>query len=160
MYILDNKTNLGAYIIPTGSSNKLIAYNELQVIPPAFVNPQLSINNDGTIIIGDALNPANLIINAGIDFDFKQIFGVVTNYDLAETDYAIEIISPSFLTVTLPSAFNIGGRTYLVSNGSGIPLHLQPQLGENIDGRTFLELRRLNDHTKIFSNGQDSWYIV
>jgi hypothetical protein len=130
-WILDNKNTIGSYIIPTGNTNKITVFGE------------------------------SLIINSGIDFNFKQIIDTETNYLLTDSDYAIEIISDTYNTITLPSALNIGGRTYIISRGStNNNLILQAQIGETIDSRNIIQLKRINDHIKVMSNNISEWYVI
>lgn len=160
-YILDDKTNLGYIVIPNGPNNKITVFSEFEVKPQTATEPYLGVYNDGTINIGGPNSSNNLIIEAGIDFDFKQIYGTDTNYNLTENDYAIEIMSDTYDTITLPTALNSGGRTYIISRGNNNNnLVLKAQTGENIDTRNEIPLKRKNDHIKVMSNGIDSYYRV
>jgi hypothetical protein len=160
-YILDDKRNLGYIVIPNGPNDKITVFSEFEVKPQSATEPYFGIYNDGTINIGGPNSSNNLIIEAGVDFDFKQIFGLATNYNLTENDYAIEIMSDSYNTITLPTALNSGGRTYVLSRGSNNNnLVVKAQTGENIDSRQEIHLKRKNDHIKIYSNNIDSWYRV
>ncbi len=160
-YILDDKTNLGYIVIPNGPNNKITVFSEFEVQPQTATEPYLGVYNDGTINIGGPNSSNNLIIEAGVDFDFKQIYGTDTNYDLTENDYAIEIMSDSYNTITLPTALNSGGRTYMISrNSDNNNLVIKAQSGENIDSRTEIQLKRKNVHIKLYSNNIDSWYVI
>ena len=162
MYILDIKTNLASIIVPTNNDSRVTIYSELEVIPENFSQPQLAIYNSGQIALGNsAVEGSNIVINAGSNVNFKQIFGNNTDFPLTINEYAIEIISDTYNTVTLPSALNIGGRSYLISRGSNnnnLVVRCQP--GENIDTRNQIQLKRKNEHIQVMANGQDSWYII
>lgn len=160
-YILDNKTNLGSIVIPTGSSATVTVYNQFVVNPLGDGTTHFGVYDTGNINIGNRNAKNNLLLDAGVDFHFVQITDTLVNYDLTNNDYAVEIISDSINTVTLPTALNNGGRTYIISRGSNNnDLILQCQTNENIDSRPLLQLTRKHVHLKVMSNGQDSWYIV
>lgn len=160
-YILDDKNNLGYIVIPNGPNDKITVFSEFEVKPQTATEPYLGVYENGDINIGGPNSSNNLIIEAGIDFDFKQIFGTDSNYDLTENDYAIEIMSDSYNTVTLPSALNSGGRTFIISRGSNNNnLVIKAQPGETIDSRQELPLKRKNVHTKLISNDQNLWYVI
>lgn len=157
MYILDNKNNLEAIVIPVGVNNNVSVYSEFNVIPSNYTTPRLNILNDGTAFIagnGD-------VGDGGIDFNFKQIGGTISNYDLTLADYAVEVISNNINSVTLPPAANNGGRYYVVSRGptTNNGLILKTQVGDNIDMNQFIQLRRVGDHINVMSNNVNSWYI-
>lgn len=162
-YILDQKKNLGAFVIPVGASNKITTFGEFDVIPSGSTTSQFNVASDGTIQIGDSNNVTynNLILNAGVNFQFRQITDAGTNYLMTNNDYAIEIISATYGSVTLPSASGIGGRTYIISNGStNTALLVKSQIGDFIDKRTTINLKRINDHIRVQSNNIDEWYII
>lgn len=70
-------------------------------------------------------------------------------------------MSDSYNTVTLPSALNSGGRTFIISRGSNNNnLVIKAQPGETIDSRQELPLKRKNVHTKLISNDQNLWYVI
>jgi hypothetical protein len=150
MYILDDKKNLDSFVIPVGTANKINIYSEFNVIPSNYTTPRLSILNDGTTYVA-----------GGADFNFRRVNAAVSNYDLTLNDYAIEIISNSINSVTLPYAVNNGGRYYVVSRGATTNnnLILKPQVGDNIDMQQFIQLRRVGDHINVMSNDVNSWYI-
>jgi hypothetical protein len=150
MYILDNKENLAAFVIPTGSTNIVTINSELNVIPSSYTTSRLSVLNNGTTYVA-----------GGADYNFRRIGGVITNYDLTLDDYAVEIISNTINSVTLPAAANNGGRYYVVSRGATTNnnLILRVQAGDNIDTNQFIRLKRVSDHINVMSNDVNSWYI-
>lgn len=159
MYILDNKNNLESFVIPVGSSNNVTVYSEFNVIPSSYTTPRLNILNDGTAFIANGSSGTGT--STGVNYNFKQIGGIIINYDLKLDDYAIEIISNTINSVTLPSALNNGGRHYIVSRGNTTNdnLILQAQVGDNIDMNSFIQLSRVGNHINVMSNDVNSWYI-
>lgn len=158
--IIDDKRNLGSLVIPVGNNNNITVYSEFSVIPTGYTITQFEVLNNGNITLGNNTTNNNLIINAGIDMDFKCIIDGGTNYILSENDYAVEIVSDTYTSVTLPSANLIGGRTYIISRGSNTVISLTAQVGENIDSRTSILLKRKHDHIKVMANNEDSWYVI
>lgn len=161
MYILDNKNNLESSVIPVGTTNNVTVYSEFNVIPNNYTIPRLNILNDGTAFIAGATSGSGGGETGGIDYNFRQIHDVITNYDLTLDDYAIEIMSNTINSVTLPLAANKGGRYYVISRGptTNNNLILKPQVGDNIDMNQFIQLRRVGDHINVMSNDVNSWYI-
>ena len=161
-YLMDHKTNLGSIAIPVGASNDIEIFSGFYVKPFGFPNPLFSIADNGTITIGDPLNPTPIVINSNIQYKFEQISGTGTNYLLSDSDYAIEILSNTYNFITLPSASGIGGRTYVLSRGttSNNSLTLVTQPGQTIDGRASIALPQQNDHLMVMSNDALSWYIL
>lgn len=162
-YILDDeKNNLGSTIVPIGTDNVVTVLKQFAVDPMANGVGYFNVTNTGDIHIGNPIVKNNLFLNTGVDFNFMQITDTtLTNYTLTQNDYAIEIITDTINTITLPTARNTGGRTYIISRGSNNNnLILQTQLNENIDTRMQISLTRKYVHLKVMSNGQDSWYVV
>lgn len=158
MYILDNKQSLGTFVIPTGAANIITVNAEFNVIPSNYNVPRLSILNDGTAYIAGGGGGGG---STGVVYNFKQIGGVITNYNLSLDDYAVEIISNTINSVTLPPALNNGGRYYVVSRGATTNnnLILKPQVGDNIDMNQSIRLKRVADHINVMSNDVNSWYV-
>lgn len=162
MYILDVKTNLASFIIPSGAGNTVTIFSEFSVIPEGSSTPQLTIGKTGDIVLGDPNSTSNnVIVNAGMSTSFRQLTDPDTEYLMTKNDYAIEVISDTYNVIRLPSALDIGGRTYVISRGSNNNnLSVRTQVNENIDTRTQILLKRKNDHIKVSSNGIDSWYVI
>ena len=161
MYILDNKRNLGSFIIPVDSDNKIKVFREFEVQPQNLLYPQFGVYNNGDIVIGNVNNPNNVNITGGIDFTFERITTLDTDYILTENNYALEIVSDTYNFITLPLATGIGGRTYRISRGSdNDSLVLRCQPGDNIDSRSIIELKRKFAHLTVMSNNINSWYFV
>jgi len=161
-FLLENKNSLGRYVIPT-SSNGITVYNPFSVIPSGNLDKQFSIDSGGIIEIGNPNNDNynNIIFNAGINNAFKQLTDNGADYLLTNNDYFVEVISTTYNYVTLPLANNIGGRTYIISNGStNINLVVRTSGIDNIDGRTQIALKRIHDRIKLQSNGIDNWYVI
>lgn len=167
-YMLDNeKEDITSFLNTTGSGGgggggetKLKIYGDFEVEPSPEAGIQFAVYGN-SVHIGNNNATTNLIIEGGVDFDFKQINDDGVDYQLADNDYAVEIISDTYETITLPSALDTGGRTYVISRGSNnSELVLQAQPGENIDDKPIIQLKRKNVHIKVMSNNIDSWYVV
>lgn len=163
-YILDNKTNIASMVIPVGDAQVVTVYNSFTVNPvkESTGTTFLEINSTGIIRLGnpDAQNTVKLY--SSLDVHFTQVVDTtLTDYQLNRDDYAIEIMSNTINTITLPTAMGSGGRTYVISRGSdNNNLIIRSQPNENIDTRQSLKMSRKYDHLQIMSNGQDSWYII
>jgi hypothetical protein len=162
-FLLDQKHNLGRYMIPNGPGFTVTCFEEFAVIPSGSTVNQFAVFADGTIQLGDGDDNTynNIIISGGITTNFKQITDTGTDYLLTNNDYAVEIISATYNSVTLPAAAGIGGRTYVISRGStNNNLIVKSQIGDTIDGRTQIALKRINDHMQVQSNGINEWYMM
>lgn len=162
-YLLDQKKNLGSFVIPVGSNNDITVFKDFIVQPNPSNDPYFLVLSNGTIQLGDTDENTqnNVIISSGITTNFSQITDTGTIYTLTNNDYSIEIISATYNTVILPSASGIGGRTYVISRGStNDNLVVQAQVGDLIDGRNIIQLKRINDHISVQSNGINDWYIM
>ena len=161
-FLIDEKNDLGSFLIPTGAANDVTSFSAFYVQPPGFTDPIFSVEDSGDIILGDPLNPTPIVINANVQYKFTQLSGTDANYLLTTDDYAIEVMSNTYNTITLPTATGIGGRTYVISRGSTTNnnLALVAQGGENIDGRSSILLPQQGDHLMVMSNDLVSWYIL
>lgn len=160
-YILDKKKDLSSYGISQGTLPTVNFITDTTITPNGATEPYLSVSGNGQINIGGPNSSNALDLNCGVQFKFKQIIGTDTNYDLTMNDYAIEIISDSYMTVTLPTSAGNGGLTYIISRGSNNnALVVKSQNGETIDGRQESGLWRKNTHVKVMSNSINAWYIV
>lgn len=160
-FLDDEKANLGSLVIPVGVVPVVTAYSGFSVIPDGSTDSIFNVVSGGNIGIGNSGTDNNLVINSGTDVRFTQITDNLLSYTLTKNDYAVEIMADSINTIILPSALNIGGRTYIISRGSNNNnLILQCQPNDNIDTRPQINLSRKYVHLKIMSNGQDTWYII
>jgi hypothetical protein len=161
-FLDDEKTNLSSLVIPVGVVPVVTAYSGFSIVPNGVADSIFSVAASGDISIGQIDSINNLVINTGTDVRFVQITDTnLVDYTLTGDDYAVEIIADSINTVTLPTSYNIGGRTYIISRGSNNNnLIIRCHPGENIDTRPQLNLSRKHAHVKMMSNGQDSWYII
>lgn len=92
--------------------------------------------------------------------NFKQVNDDIINYVLSEYDYAIEVTNAAYNTISLPSAYGIAGRTYMILNGSdNVALVLRAFYGDNINGDPDVILER-NTPMKVVCNGRYGWYII
>jgi hypothetical protein len=161
-YILDKKTNLASIVIPVGSTNNVTVNSQFQVTPFGTTQPYISTAAGGIVNIGSASNTNTVNINnTTTNVKFKQLVDNNTNYTMNVNDYAVEVVSSTYTTITLPSSGDDGGRMYVISTSSGNPnLIVIPQSGETIDGGNFIQLKRKYDHIQIMSNGIADWYVL
>jgi hypothetical protein len=174
-YIFDDKKSLGAYAVPEGSSSTLSSLIDTQI------KASLSI---GTFDHTKYIFPATKAPGAGYtlkdvsgtgiltwelatgdsgdlcQYEFKQITGLDTNYNISTSDCAIEIISDTYTTVTLPSAAGLGGKIFLISRGSNTKFTLLPQTGEFIDNHPDYIFLKKHVRLTVMSNNTSEWYII
>lgn len=159
MYILDHKQNLGSIVIPIGIIGSVVVYNEFAVITPSSTVSQFSITDNGDINLGGV---GTITITTELKLSFKQINGTDTDYLLDSKDYAVEVVSDTYNSITLPSAAGMGGVSYVISRGSTVNnnLVLRAQPGESIDCRSELLLELPGSHIRVISNNINTWYIT
>lgn len=160
-YILDFKSNL-ASIATISSTGDVNVNGGFTVQPSGFDNPLVAVETTGNVTIGDSNSTSNIVIYANEVNKFEQLTGTDTDYQLSANDYTIEVLSNTYMSLTLPSAANIGGRTYIISRGttSNNDLILQTQTGENIDGDPFIAFTLPHYHLTVMSNNIDTWYLL
>lgn len=177
-YILDDKKDIGAYVIPTGTAPVVESLADTQIKAEFSIGPDDSkkytfptTKAPGTgYILEDTLGNGNLqwvLASSGggssgdPSFNFKRIIDGGTNYLLGGTDHAIEIVSDTYNTVTLPSAAGLGGRVFLVSRASNNNnLRIVTQIGETLDGGSSYRYLRKYTRMTVMSNDIDEWYII
>lgn len=160
-YILDKKENLASIVIPIGLEKKVVINSQFEVIPVGSTEPYISTGNNG-VTIGSSINN-NVAVNTHRPntVRFKQLTGNYTYYNMTVNDYAVEVVSPTYTTITLPSSVNNGGRLYAISTTSMNPnLFVLPQPGESIDGGPSIQLKQKYTHIHIMSNNIADWYIL
>lgn len=145
-YILDNKTNLASIVIPVGETKIITVFSHLSVVPTP----------EATLI--PSFDTVNGI--APIAPNFKRINNTDKNYNILSTDYAIDIISDTYTTVTLPLAANVGGKIYVIARTSNTDIQIICQNGDTIDTTPVITLGRKYNHLNIMSNNVSTWYII
>ncbi len=160
-YIFDTRRkSLGTLAIPLGADDTVTVLSEFKVTPDA-AETFLDIRENGEIFIGDDGGINNITLNGGIRYNFKQIIGVALNYDLEEDDYAIEIVSDTYNSVTLPFATGRGGRAFLISRGSdNNAFVIKTQIGDTLDTRTQVPIKRKNEHIRVMSFDNNKWFTI
>ncbi len=154
MYILDTKKK--TYLVDTG--------NGVQVLDNLIVGPDPNpymVVTSTNIDIGNSIN-SHIRINGGICYKITQVTSGAT-YVLQDSDYFVEIVTPTCMSVVLPLASADSGCSYLISRAetnTNNNLFVVAQSGDDIDGRPTQQLRRAGMHIKLTSNGIDRWYIV
>lgn len=175
-YILDNKKNLGHYVVPIGTNPIVAALEDTQIkaefsIGPndiaKYTFPTTKAPGSGYVLEdtkGNGILEWTLSSATGggnPSFNFKRIIDGGTNYILGDTDYAIDIVSDTYTTVTLPTAAGIGGRVFLVSRASNnATLKIMAQPGETIDKEQIYKYLRKYTRMTVMSNDINDWYIV
>lgn len=165
-FILDFKNTIAQVSAPIG--------NELVINDNTHVHGILSVNNynfpytnapgpgytfedvkgDGNI---DWVIPTG---NGNLRYNFKRITDNGINYILDVTDNAIEIVSNTYITVTLPAAAGLGGQIYLISRGSDINIALYAQSGDTIDAGNPYIFHKKYTRIVLMSNDVNTWYTV
>jgi len=91
----------------------------------------------------------------------SELVTINTSYLILQTDQIINCSDNAF-PVTLTSAINNKGKTFIVKNsnasGSGNNINVIPQSGETIDSFTYVEITPLNSLTFVSDNA--NWIIV
>jgi hypothetical protein len=161
MFLLEEKINLSNSMIPLGPDSVITSHKGFEVIPDETApGAFFSVLQSGSVIVGGN-GSDDVTLGAAVKSSFKSITDPITNYDVADDDYAVEIANDTINTVTLPTAEGKGGKNYVISRRSNNNnLVVQAYAGDNIDSRTVIELKRMYDHIEIMSNDIDSWYII
>jgi len=104
-------------------------------------------------------NTGNITISS-FGADLINVTGVTANYTATLTDEYIGVFSTSAITITLPSGVN--GRVYTIKDeygqGSG-KITLQPQLGQNIDGKANYIINIPNQSVSVVYRSTGWWII-
>lgn len=180
-YILDNKkANTERYLINPDSniSPSLVALVDTEIqatfsigsSPTNYIFPETRPPGADYILV-DTLGDGNLewvqasTLGGGgsgnPSFNFKRIIDGGSNYILSDDDYAIEIVSDTYNSITLPTASGIGGRVYFTSRGSNNNnLIITAQNGELIDGYQTYKFAKKYTHMSVMSNNVNQWYII
>ena len=168
-YLFDNKKNTEHYIVPMGTTPTLTAFTDTQ-IAATFSIGTTNIYTFPTArapgpnyILQDTLGNGQLqwVLSSLGSSNFKRITDTGTDYVLNTTDdYGVEIVSDTYVYITLPPASGNAGRSYLLSRASNTDISLRTQLGDDIDGKSSQLLNRKKTRLTVLSNGVNSWYIV
>jgi hypothetical protein len=176
-YILDDKKNVEAYIVSSGTQPIITSLEDTQIqalfsIGPndtgKYTFPASKAPGMGYILEdtkGNGLLEWVLPSGGGSSGDqsinFKRIVDGGFNYMLGTTDYGIEIVSDTYSFVTLPLAAGSGGRVFFVSRASdNNALKIVTQGSDTIDGYPDSKFLRKYTHMTLMSNDVDKWYIV
>jgi hypothetical protein len=161
MFLLENKDNLASHMVPLGPDSIVTAYKGFEVVPdPTAPGAFFSVLASGSVTVGGN-GSDDVTLGAAVKSSFRSITDPIANYDVADDDYAVEIVSDTINTITLPAASGKGGKNYVISRRSNNNnLVVQAYPGDNIDSATTIELKRMYDHIEIMSNDIDTWYII
>jgi len=113
--------------------------------------------NDGT---GDKLREGGEKINDNFTELYNNIFSISTksaNYTLLDTDYAI-IVDTAGVTMTLPSATDTSGKTFVIKNTSAGSITVDANGSETIDGNLTQTINTFDSITIISNN--INWLII
>lgn len=155
-----NGNSLGAPLVENNGTigSVIIAQNIDGVL--SGNDPLITVDENGVIGIGSQSNPIKF--NSGICNKWEQINDSGTNYQLTDANYAVEIISATYTTVTLPEA-NKSGCEFIVARafpeGSGT-LYVVTQGSDTIDGDSSIELPFEDSRIKVISNGVGEWSVI
>lgn len=126
---------------------------------------RFTVTNSGVtqLIAGSGIsltaNTGNITISS-YGADLINVYGTTTSYTATLLDEYIGVYSASAVTITLPAG--VAGRVYTVKDeygqGSG-KITIQPQSGENIDGKTNYVISIPNQSVNVvFRAG--GWWII
>ncbi len=171
-YILDDKKDLGSYVIPTGSTPVITSFNPTQIQNTLSIGPTNATKytfpanpSPGPGYILQDVSGTGILTwelpSGGISFSWKRITDSGTNYNILSTDYGIDIVSATYNTVTLPTAVGNGGKSFVISRSStNDNLTLIPQSGETIDNEPDSGFWRQYTRIVVISNNIGGWYII
>lgn len=119
--------------------------------------PDAALPLDGTELIPIVQSGSNFKITAKSVLSSFQVTGTVSaSGNIAATDGFI--FATGTITLTLPSAVGLGGKTYYIKNvGTGI-ITVQPQGGQTIDGNANAVIEFQNTLIGLVSNNAN-WFI-
>jgi hypothetical protein len=123
---------------------------------------------DGIISVPELIAGDGITIDSTADFitisatgaDLLSVYGTNTNYTATVDDEYIGVSSSSAVTITLP--VGVVGRVYTIKDEygqGGGKITVQPQSGENIDGKTSYVISvPYQSINVVFRAG--SWWII
>jgi hypothetical protein len=173
-FLLDDKKNLGKYVIPMGGTQIVTSYNPTQIKTTFMIGDNDAVKYTFPTIRSPNANyilkdvTGNGILTWEPDggsgssiMSFKKITDSGTNYDLLLDDHMVEIVSDTYNTVTLPNAIGLGGKEYIISRESNNnSLILVAPFGNNIDDRQSTGFWRKHTRINVVSNDTTSWYVL
>ena len=166
-YLLDDKKDLGSFVIPEGSAPLVSSFKDTQIKatfaiglsdPTKYTFPAAKAPGAGYVlkdVLGNGVLTWELASSGSSD---PCKYG--TNYNITMNDCAIEIVSDTYTTVTLPTALGSGGKIFLISRASNTGLNLLPQIGEKIDEHNNYIFPRKFTRLTVMSNNSNMFYIV
>jgi hypothetical protein len=171
-YILDDKKDLGSFVIPIGATPTVTSFNPTQIqntfaIGPdnltKYTFPTTPAPGAGYILqdVGGTGILTWELVSASASYSWKRITDSGTNYNVLLVDDGIEIVSNTYNTVTLPTAVGSGGKKYVISRVSNNNnLLLMPQVGETIDSYPNFAFTFQYTRVSVISNDVNGWYII
>ena len=137
-FILDPAKNTVAdSIIPTGSSASTASI----LIP--------------TTVIIDTIHTPNPIVETYINLADTNIA-----YSILSTDNTIEVVSATYLNLTLPTSLNNPNKKFIIMRsfgGNGILTINSYSINETIEGFLYIEMTHNGDLVKLISDGEGNW---
>lgn len=89
--------------------------------------------------------------------NFRDLTDTKTSYTLQLSDFMVQVSSPTYQTIYLPSAVGQGAKQFYISNHSSQNILIWAQSGEFIDGKAYMKLTS-NTHTIVTGNSYVDWY--
>ena len=123
-------------------------------------DPLITVDENNVIGIGSESN--SIKFNSGLCHKFIQLTDNETNYNLTDKDWGIQVISPTYETITLP-VITTAGCEYLIekNNGNNDPLRILTSGGNLIDGDSELTIIDNDTRFKVLSDPDlQNWSII
>lgn len=136
-----------------------------------LIDPEKNAVSDNIVPTGTNSSEANIVITTTLiapnvqtpnptQETYTLLNDTGTSYVAMSTDNTIEVASPTYVEVILPSARSIANKKYIIMrsfNGAGV-LTIYPYSGvETIDGFPTAELHNAGDIIELVADGQLNW---
>lgn len=144
-----------SFILDVDKNNPILEAN--------IINSVLNVDTNNDIITIGSTGSNSIELNGGVKFNYKKITTAGTTYFLTQNDYFVEIDNPSYNSVVLPQALTGSGISYIISrsnNNTNNDFRIQAQIGDDIDDRDHIILRKSGNHIKVISNGENTWHVI
>ncbi|KAB1228610.1 hypothetical protein [Chryseobacterium viscerum] len=89
----------------------------------------------------------------------NKVTKITTNTTLTINHSLIICIPTTDITITLPTAIGISGRTYVIKNTTLKKVSIQTQLSQTIEGISSYDLITQNQSVEIVSDG-NNWIVL
>lgn len=136
-----------------GPLYSFVPYESLTLGDQVFV-ADYSLSEENFVVASLVMAGTQVPVNSN---QFTYV-GVTSTYSVLPSDYVVDCTSGTF-TVTLPTATDMPGRTYIVKNSGAGVITVATSLGETIDGSGSATLATQYESITVVSNGTH-WLVV